>query len=207
MRPKAAAGLTKCACITVVLFSFAEIAQTTGSAAEETTQQGTQGSSADRFLTYRGGDRTFGAASGQKSLVPVTDPEIIRQLNEQAKQEGQRSPTVWDQFPRAPQGHAQTNEEALADILDPLPRDIPTDLRARLRQCNQISTGDPREFLRCQDAMRDYDAFICQSHVRAETGTAYNQCRADLARQLAKLRAVQEIRCRRELDGSVLCGQ
>jgi hypothetical protein len=130
----------------------------------------------------------------------VTDPnEIARVLEERRKQSSATNP--WDQFPRY-QGQ-QTDGYSL-------PPDVPAELRRRLQQCSQTSTGDPREFLRCQDALRDYDAFICQTHVKTETGPAYSQCRADLVqmRELNRLRSVTqppEIRCKRQVDDSVVC--
>jgi hypothetical protein len=175
MRRKATAVLA--ACITVALVSFAEITQTTGTAAEADLTN-----MLSPFLMD--GAQKSGHWVDSATGEPVTDPETIRQLNEQVMQ------------------------------MD-LPADVPFSLRASLLSCKsdifRAQPYDPRDFLRCQDALRDYDAYICKTHVRAETGPAYDRCRADMAqqRELNKLRATQssEIRCRREVDGSVLCSQ
>ena len=93
----------------------------------------------------------------------LTDPKVIAILNEQVR------------------------------LRQTLPADVPDTLIERLAECGLPASGDPREYLRCQDVLRDYDAWACRSHLRTETGPAYDQCRAELAnrRELNRRRPLE----------------
>ena len=73
-------------------------------------------------------------------------------------------------------------------------KDLPDDVRETLRACYR-EDDHARNFLRCENGLRAYDAFICHNYVRANTGSStYDQCRADLAerRRLNRQRAAAQ---------------